>query len=77
MAERYLRKGSKVYVSGAFTVRKWTGQDGSDKYVTEIVLGKFRGELVLLGDKQADSRSDTGRASSSASPPGFDDEIPF
>jgi single-strand DNA-binding protein len=48
IAERYLRKGSKVYLEGALQTRKWTGQDGQERYTTEVVLGRFRGELALL-----------------------------
>jgi single-strand DNA-binding protein len=48
VAERYLRKGSKVYVEGALQTRKWTDQSGQDKYTTEVVIGRFRGELTLL-----------------------------
>jgi single-strand DNA-binding protein len=48
IAERYLRKGSKVYLEGALQTRKWTGQDGQERYTTEVVLGRFRGELTLL-----------------------------
>ena len=48
VAEQYLRKGSKVYVEGALQTRKWTDKDGAEKYSTEIVLQKFRGELTML-----------------------------
>ena len=48
VAERYLRKGSKVYIEGSLRTRKWQDQSGNDRYTTEIVLQKFRGELVLL-----------------------------
>lgn len=48
VAEQYLRKGSKVYVEGALSSRKWTDQAGVEKYTTEVVLQKFRGELTLL-----------------------------
>jgi single-strand DNA-binding protein len=51
IAERYLRKGSKVYLEGALQTRKWTGQDGQERYTTEVVLGRFRGELTLLDAK--------------------------
>jgi single-strand DNA-binding protein len=47
-AERYLRKGSKVYIEGKLQTRKWQGQDGQDKYSTEIVLQGFDGTLVML-----------------------------
>lgn len=48
VAERYLRKGSKVYLEGALQTRKWTDQSGQERYSTEVVLQQFRGELTLL-----------------------------
>lgn len=48
VAERFLRKGRKVYLEGQLQTRKWTDQSGQDRYTTEIVLDRFRGELVLL-----------------------------
>ncbi len=48
VAENYLRKGSKVYVEGALQTRKWTDQSGQEKFSTEVVLQKFRGELTML-----------------------------
>ena len=51
VAKSYLRKGSKVYLEGQIQTRKWTDQSGQDKYTTEIVLQRFRGELVLLDPK--------------------------
>ena len=48
VAKSYLRKGSKVYLEGQIQTRKWQDQTGNDRYSTEIVLQKFRGELVLL-----------------------------
>jgi len=48
VAKSYLRKGSKVYLEGQIQTRKWQDQSGNDRYTTEIVLQKFRGELVLL-----------------------------
>src|SRR5215468_4186683 len=55
IAEQYLKKGSKVYLEGQLQTRKYTDKDGSEKYSTEVVLQKFRGELVML-----DGRSDGG-----------------
>ena len=52
VAKSYLRKGSKVYLEGQLQTRKWTDQSGNDKYTTEIVLQKFRGELVLLDSRE-------------------------
>ena len=51
VAEKYLRKGSKVYVEGQLQTRKWTDKDGQEKYSTEVVLQKFRGELTMLDGK--------------------------
>ncbi|HET6943128.1 MAG TPA: single-stranded DNA-binding protein [Sphingomicrobium sp.] len=48
VAKSYLKKGSKVYLEGQIQTRKWTDQSGNDKYTTEVVLQRFRGELVLL-----------------------------
>ena len=51
IAERYLRKGSSVYVEGQLQTRKWTDQSGQERYSTEVVLSRFRGELTLLGGR--------------------------
>jgi len=59
IAEKYLRKGSKVYVEGALQTRKWTDQSGQEKYTTEVVLQRFRGELTML-----DGRGGGGEAPS-------------
>jgi single-strand DNA-binding protein len=48
IAERYLKKGSKVYLEGALQTRKWTDKDGQERYSTEVVIGRFKGELTLL-----------------------------
>ena len=48
VAENYLKKGMKVYVEGQLQTRKWTDQNGQEKYSTEIVLQRFRGELQML-----------------------------
>jgi single-strand DNA-binding protein len=51
VAKSYLKKGSKVYLEGQIQTRKWTDQSGQDRYSTEIVLQRFRGELVLLDSR--------------------------
>ena len=51
VAESYLRKGSTVYIEGAIQTRKWADASGVEKYSTEIVLQKFRGELTMLGGR--------------------------
>jgi single-strand DNA-binding protein len=48
VAERFLRKGSKIYVEGALQTRKWTDQSGQERYTTEVVISRFRGELTML-----------------------------
>jgi single-strand DNA-binding protein len=69
--ERYLKKGAKVYLEGALQTRKWTDQSGQEKYTTEIVLQKYRGELTMLdgrgggggGDEMADAGGSYGGGS--------------
>jgi single stranded DNA-binding protein (ssb) len=51
VAERFLRKGSSVYVEGALQTRKWTDQQGMERFTTEVVIGRFKGELTLLGGR--------------------------
>lgn len=51
VAEKYLKKGSSVYVEGQLQTRKWVDKNGDDRYSTEVVLQSFRGEIVLLGDR--------------------------
>jgi single-strand DNA-binding protein len=81
VAEQYLHKGSKVYIEGQLQTRKWTDKDGNEKYTTEIVLSRFRGELQLL-----DSRGEGAARSPAVAQEGparsferaeMDDEIPF
>ena len=70
VAKSYLRKGSKVYLEGQIQTRKWQDQSGNDRYSTEVVLQKFRGELVMLdgagggGGGGRDFGDDTGGFSS-------------
>ena len=52
VAKSYLRKGSKVYLEGQLQTRKWSDQSGNDRYTTEVVLQRFRGELVLLDSRE-------------------------
>ena len=93
VAEKYLRKGSKVYLEGQLQTRKWTGQDGQDRYTTEVVLQRFRGELTMLdsrgggepggggGDYGAGDAGGGGRrdygGGQESSGGDLDDEIPF
>ncbi|NPD66392.1 single-stranded DNA-binding protein [Lichenicola cladoniae] len=54
VAERFLKKGKKVYVEGALQTRKWTDQSGVEKYTTEVVLSRFRGDLTMLDSGRGD-----------------------
>ncbi|HYZ21061.1 MAG TPA: single-stranded DNA-binding protein [Rhodopila sp.] len=54
-AEKYLKKGAKIYVEGSLQTRKWTDQQGQERYTTEVVLGRFNGQLTML-----DTRSGGG-----------------
>lgn len=88
IAERYLRKGSKVYLEGQLQTRKWEDNTGAERYTTEIVLQNFNGNLVLLdgrGDSPAAGGDDVFASpsssswdnSSSSSSADLDDDIPF
>jgi single-strand DNA-binding protein len=89
VAEKYLRKGSKVYLEGSLQTRKWTDQSGQERYTTEVVLQRYRGEMTML-DTRSGGGGDYGGGggggdfggggppSGGGEPPGdLDDEIPF
>jgi single-strand DNA-binding protein len=88
VAKSYLRKGSKVYLEGQIQTRKWTDKDGNDRYTTEVVLQRFRGELVLLDSRDGggggrgafnDEFEDSGgapqRSQSRPQPAAFDTDL--
>lgn len=91
IAEKYLRKGSKVYLEGQLQTRKWEDSNGQEKYTTEVVLQNFSGNLVLLDSRGGEGTVPAGgndvfsggSASSgwdstpSAAPADLDDDIPF
>ena len=60
IAEQYLRKGSTCYIEGQLQTRKWTDQQGAEKYTTEVVLQRYRGELTLLGGRGDSAMGDGG-----------------
>jgi len=72
VAERYLEKGSQVYLEGQLQTRKWTDQSGVEKYSTEIVLQRFRGVLTMLGDGGGQQRQEPAQRADD-----LDDDIPF
>ena len=86
VAQKYLHKGSKVYLEGQLQTRKWTGQDGQERYSTEVVLQRFRGELTMLDSRGEGGGGGGGYESSGGGFQGggsgsgggdLDDEIPF
>ncbi|MEE8140134.1 MAG: single-stranded DNA-binding protein [Alphaproteobacteria bacterium] len=86
VAEQYLRKGSKLYVEGQLQTRKWQDKEGLDRYTTEIVLGRFRGELTMLDSRSSEGGGAGGGPSEEPAAAGagggggasdLDDEIPF
>src|SRR4051812_17853726 len=70
IAEKYLRKGSKVYVEGQLQTRKWTDQQGQERYSTEVVLTRFKGELTMLEGAGGGGR---GAGAGGAVDPGYDE----
>ena len=89
IAEKYLRKGSQVYLEGQLQTRKWTGDDGNDRYTTEVVLGQFRSELRMLDSRSNENVGENslessngindidGSAGGTSLAGDLDDEIPF
>src|SRR6185312_8457861 len=59
VAERFLKKGAKVYVEGSLQTRKWTDQQGQERYTTEVVIGRFNGQLTML-DTRAGGGAEAG-----------------
>ncbi|GLR66913.1 single-stranded DNA-binding protein [Acidocella aquatica] len=77
VADKYLHKGSKVYLQGSLQTRKWTDNNGQDRYSTEIVLQPYDGKLIML-DGQNAQRTGGSKAEASAPANGdLDGEIPF
>ncbi|HKX10777.1 MAG TPA: single-stranded DNA-binding protein [Stellaceae bacterium] len=90
VVEKYVKKGAKLYIEGALQTRKWTDNTGAEKYTTEVVLQRFRGELTMLDSRGGgggmsagapdDMGSGSGGGTGSGRPSGggdLDDEIPF
>ena len=81
VAQKYLKKGSLVFIEGQLGTRKWTDKANVERWTTEIVLQAFRSALVMLDRAErapnADAPSDYGRAGGTAQPAQNDDEIPF
>jgi single-strand DNA-binding protein len=76
IVEKYIRKGTKLYVEGQLQTRKWTDQTGTEKYTTEVVIGKFRGDFIILDTKK---NGIDGDVRTDETPPDIpiDEDIPF
>ncbi|MDJ0968861.1 MAG: single-stranded DNA-binding protein [Kiloniellales bacterium] len=90
VVEKYLNKGSKIYIEGQLQTRKWTDRDGQERYTTEVVLQRFRGELTMLDGRSGgggdfgggggggqDFGGGGGGAPSGGGAGDLDDDIPF
>ena len=86
VVENYVKKGSKIFVEGQLQTRKFTDQDGNEKYTTEVVLGNYNGTLTMLDSRGGNTESmgaidsDVNQDIASTQPPAdldIDDEIPF
>lgn len=74
--EKYVRKGTKLYIEGQLQTRKWTDQAGVEKYTTEVVISRFKGEMVILDARKSEGDFDS-RSDESPSDIPVDDDIPF
>ncbi len=80
IVEKYVKKGSQIFVRGEIQTRKWTDQAGVEKYSTEIVVQGFKAEIGLLGSRGGSSRDDDGGQQSNDAGGSYgvmDDDIPF
>ncbi len=85
VADKYLRKGAKIYIEGQLQTRKWTDQEGKERYTTEVIIPRFRGELTMLDSRGQGADNETAsfeapKNSAREEPASLgeiDDEIPF
>src|ERR1700719_324614 len=70
VAERYLKKGAKIYVEGSLQTRKWTDQGGQERYTTEVVIGRFNGALTMLDTRSGGAEGGGGYGAGSEGPSG-------
>ncbi len=71
VAERFLKKGRRVYIEGTLQTRKWTDQSGQEKYTTEVVIGQFRGDLVLIDSNRGGDEEGGGYGGGQAAGGGY------
>jgi single-strand DNA-binding protein len=71
VAERFLKKGAKIYVEGSLQTRKWTDQQGQERYTTEVVIGRFNGQLTMLDGRSGGEGGGFGAGVESGSAAGY------
>jgi len=74
VAEKYLQKGAKVFLEGQLQTRKWTDQSGQEKYTTEVVLQRFRGQLVMLDSRGGQGQGAGGGGGGYDAAPSYDQQ---
>ena len=77
VVDKYVRKGSKVYIEGALKTRKWQDKDGQERYTTEVNVSGFGGRLMMLDGKGAGSEPDRSQTGAGSEPLDLDDDLPF
>lgn len=81
LVEKYIRKGSKLYIEGQLQTRSWIDKSGNERYVTEVVLGKYKGDIIMLDSKKdvapLSNSSETSKDSAPISANDDYDEVPF
>ena len=75
--EKYVRKGSQVFVEGSIQSRKWTDKNGNERHTTEVVIGRFDGRLLLLDKRETSDASPRSAREAAAPAEDINDEIPF
>lgn len=73
IVEKYVRKGSKIYIEGKLQTRKWTDQQGIERFVTEVILDRFNGEIVLLSSNTGQTQNTSNHTVNQD----LDNDIPF
>ena len=80
IVEKYVKKGSKVYIEGQLQTRKWTDQSGMERYTTEVILGRYKGEMHILDSRGGDAEGSAslgGFNDAPSVPDDIDDDVPF
>jgi len=77
VVEKYVKKGTKLFVQGSIQTRKWTDKSGVEKSITEIVLQGFNNKLEIIDNRDKSNVSENDEGGSYSEPSGIEDEIPF